>query len=731
MHDGVTVMRTAPYGFVVFGFALLTGVGLLGGCGASDEAKVSLRSVEPSEGSARGGETLVVRGAGFDGTTTVVFGSVPAASVRWVSSEELEVVTPLHLAGGVDVTAKAGEGSATLGQGFSFLPMELAFREAPAWYLPTIDQSLADALAEDFDGDGHPDLLLSVPNRPALFLPNSGTGSFVGAAGQPPELDAGVDVAVSDAGGSDEGSSEDGSESDGSESDGSSAEASLDAGPPDTGAPDAGLTGAGSTWVRDTARMFATDIDGDGDLDVVLCNRGGQSHALMRNEGAGDFSAMEDAFPDSADECRDGVMADVDGDGLEDLVVLGAGKAGGGKSFLRVYLQQAKSGSAAFVLATGLEEDDNETEETCATVSGSSAEVSVSSKISRTTAAQGKASCQVDFDTAGVDASVTVWLAAPKMPVLPDAVVVDLRSKAGSHAATVRVRDAHGEVFRFDAGSMDASGWKHVRASKLETWSSEGEGDGVLDLPLDAVGVAVKPSSGTTAGAFLMDALALEVPDIGLVHLDDFERKTFTHSWAERRNSVSAGDLDGDSLPDLLIGSNAEGDHSPLVLLRNGADAEGPVAFRPVASGTLDAVPAPVAATLLLDVDEDGDLDVLAGVVGGQDRYLSNDGKGYLFDDTLAMMPVDRVDASGLSAVDLDLDGRKDILIANDNAVNRIYVSRGEAGFRDATPAIPLVVGRTRRMIALDAEGDGDMDVFALGIGNDPSRLFVSVKESR
>jgi hypothetical protein len=725
MHDGVTVMRTAPYGFVVFGVVLLTGVGLLG-CGASDDAKVSLRSVEPSEGSARGGETLTLRGAGFDGSTTVVFGSVPAESVRWVSSEELEVVTPLHLAAAVDVTAKAGGGTATLGRGFSFLPLELAFREAPAWYLPTVEEPLADALAEDFDGDGHPDLLLSVQNRPSLFLPNSGTGSFVGAAGQPPELDAGVDGAVSDAGEPSDGSSEDGSESDGS-----SAEASLDAGPPDTGAPDAGLTGAGTTWVRDTARMFATDIDGDGDLDVVLCNRGGQAHALMRNEGAGDFSAMKDAFPDGADECRDGVMADVDGDGLEDLVVLGAGKAGGGKSFLRVYLQQAKSGNAAFVLATGMEKDDTETEETCATVSGSSAEVSVSSKISRTTAAQGKASCQVDFDTGGVDATVSVWLKAPKMPVLPNAVVVDLRSKAGSHAATVRVRDALGEVFRFDAGSMDASGWKHVRASKLETWSSEGEGDGVLDLPLDAVGVSVKPSSGTTAGAFLLDALVLEVPDIGNVHLDDFERKTFTHSWTERRSSVSAGDLDGDLLPDLLIGSNAEGDHSPLVLLRNGADSEGPVAFRPVASGTLDAVPAPVAATLLLDVDEDGDLDVLAGVVGGQDRYLSNDGKGYLFDDTLAMMPVDRVDASGLSAVDLDLDGRKDILIANDNAVNRIYVSRGEAGFRDSTPAFPLVVGRTRRLIPLDADGDGDMDVFVLGIGSEPSRLFVSVKESR
>ncbi len=702
------------YGTLVFCLGVGTCAPFLSACGSSDEqGTLTLRSVEPREGTARGGDTLTIRGSGFEGAVSVHFGEVSAASVKVISSDELEVVTPLHLAGAVDVKASAASSSATLSKAFAFQPLALSFREAPPWYLPTFEHPLSDAVAADFDGDGHVDLLVAVRNRAAMLLLNGGNGSFAGANPPVEELDGGAADAES--------------------LDAQAPDGEADAGVADSALPEAGPTkeaGASpndTSWAHDTRRLLAADIDGDGDLDVILCNRSGQAHQLMINDGMGAFSRAPSAFPETADECRDAVLVDVDGDSLLDLVVLGGGKAGAGKSYVRVYLRAAGGSTPTFAIATALEED-ADAGASCGSVKVSPGEASATAKTIMTTTAQGSAACQVEFDTGGVDASIVTWFSVPSLPVLPDEVVLDLRAKSGSQNARVLVRDAGGEVFAFDAGAIGDSSWKRVRADKLGSWSSEGEGDGVIDLPIAAVGVSVLPGSGTT-GALLMDALHLDVPAIGTVHLDDFERKDFKHSFSVRMSSLSAGDLDGDGLPDLLIGSDEAGDHAQLALLRN--NSAGTVAFRTMASGALDALPDPVATTLLVDGDGDGDLDIVVGALAGQDRYLSNDGKGYLFDDTLAMMPVDRVDARSLSSADLDLDGRPDLLVANDGAVDRIYVSRGASGFRDVTPAIPLKVGRTLRLIPFDADGDGDTDIFVLGEGAEPSVLLVSVKESR
>lgn len=691
-------------------------------CGSSDgEGELSLRSVEPREGTARGGDTLTIRGSGFDGSTRVHFGDVPAESVKVVSGGELQVVTPLHIAGEVDVKASAGSASAMLAKGFAFQPLALSFREAPPWYLPAFEHPLSDAVAADFDGDGSIDLLVAVRNRPAMLLRNSGNGSFAGA-NPPVELDGGTADAESP----------DAESSDAETLDGEGTDV-ADAGSVDGALGEAGTTDAGGSsndalWAHDTSRLLTADIDGDGDLDVILCNRSGQTHQLMTNDGKGTFSRALNAFPETADECRDAVLADVDGDSLLDLVVLGRGKVGDGKSYVRVYLQAAGGSSPTFATATGLEED-AEAGASCGSVKVSPGEASATAKTILTTTAQGTGACQVEFDTGGADASMVTWFSAPSLPFLPDAVVVDLRGKSGAPSARILVRDEGGEVFSHDAGAIADSSWKQVRADKLSTWSSEGEGgDGVMDLPIAAVGVSVQPGSGTT-GALLMDALRLDVASVGTVHLDDFERKEFKHSWGARMSSLAGGDLDGDSLPDLMIGSDEAGDHAQLVLLRN--NTSGPLAFRTMASGALDALPDPVGAMFLLDGDEDGDLDIVVGALAGQDRYLSNDGKGYLFDDTLAMMPVDRVDARSLSSADLDLDGRPDLLVANDGAVDRIYVSRGASGFRDVTPAMPLKVGRSLRLIPFDADGDGDTDLLVLGEGAEPSGLLVSVEASR
>jgi FG-GAP-like repeat len=69
-----------------------------------------------------------------------------------------------------------------------------------------------------------------------------------------------------------------------------------------------------------TGAMLPGDIDGDGDLDVVVLNRG--PDFVLINDGQGVFADETAArFPATTDISRGGGLADLDGDGDLDLVV--------------------------------------------------------------------------------------------------------------------------------------------------------------------------------------------------------------------------------------------------------------------------------------------------------------------------------------------------------------------------------------------------------------------------
>ncbi len=72
--------------------------------------------------------------------------------------------------------------------------------------------------------------------------------------------------------------------------------------------------------IDQTAAMLPGDIDGDGDLDIVVLNRG-QDNILI-NTGAGVFvDETANRFPVTTDSTRGGGLADLDADGDLDVVV--------------------------------------------------------------------------------------------------------------------------------------------------------------------------------------------------------------------------------------------------------------------------------------------------------------------------------------------------------------------------------------------------------------------------
>lgn len=68
---------------------------------------MALLEVDPPTGDVAGGTEVVFRGTGFEAGTTVRFGALAAASVTFVSSEELRVVTPPGTVGSVPITLLA------------------------------------------------------------------------------------------------------------------------------------------------------------------------------------------------------------------------------------------------------------------------------------------------------------------------------------------------------------------------------------------------------------------------------------------------------------------------------------------------------------------------------------------------------------------------------------------------------------------------------------------------
>jgi hypothetical protein len=83
----------------------------------------SVASVEPTFGSARGGESVVVAGDGFLPGVTVSFGGIAASSVAILDSNgtRLSVLTPPHGVGPVDVVVSNPDGqNSTLPGGYTF-----------------------------------------------------------------------------------------------------------------------------------------------------------------------------------------------------------------------------------------------------------------------------------------------------------------------------------------------------------------------------------------------------------------------------------------------------------------------------------------------------------------------------------------------------------------------------------------------------------------------------------
>lgn len=81
----------------------------------------SITSIAPSSGQSTGQETVTITGEGLDAATQVLFGASPALQITSRTPTSLEVVTPPHPVGEVDVVLRRGDEEVRLEDGFEYL----------------------------------------------------------------------------------------------------------------------------------------------------------------------------------------------------------------------------------------------------------------------------------------------------------------------------------------------------------------------------------------------------------------------------------------------------------------------------------------------------------------------------------------------------------------------------------------------------------------------------------
>ena len=182
---------------------------------------------------------------------------------------------------------------------------------------------------------------------------------------------------------------------------------------------------------------------------------------------------------------------------------------------------------------------------------------------------------------------------------------------------------------------------------------------------------------------------------------------------------VASGDLDGDGLPDLVLGATGTTGESSVQLMRNQRGAfSAPV--------KLAAIPPPVAIAVE-DFDGDGRNDLAIATSDGRVAILLNRGGGQF---SSVRYFAAGTQPSAMVSADFNGDGIPDLALADQqNNTVSILLGNGDGSFQ---PAIVSPSGYSpRALVVADFNGDGLADLATANFqGNDVSILLGDGKGS-
>ncbi len=454
--------------------------------------------------------------------------------------------------------------------------------------------------------------------------------------------------------------------------------------------------GAGLTGVREGSTSIA-DVDGDGNQDLLIAGNGknGRSTTLYLGDGEGSFTEAGAGLIRVGSSSTS--IADVNGDENQDLLITGTGE--NGEPTARLYLGDGRG----------------EFFETRAGLTGVG-------RFSR-----GGSTSIADVDG---DGNQDLLITGP--------------DESNRPTATLYLGDGQGEFSEAGAGLTGVEGG----STSIEDIDGDGDPD-LLITGLDAL-------TGLSSRVYI-NRQVQSSPNRAPTFARSFEYDRTLAPEVTLRRTIEAGDLDGDSLSIEV----ASGPSSVSVSDRGNGVAE--VTFTPdrdrggnVVQFTIEArdpsgaagsfsvsveVSQFVAAfsaglngvdkssTSIADVNEDGSQDLL---ITGRDEnfdpsttlYLRNSLGGF----TEAGAGLAGVGDGSTSIADVNGDGNQDLLIAGfgENGESAtLYLGDGQGGFTEAGAGLTGVggfFGGSSTSIA-DVDGDGNQDLLITGSdeNNDPT----------
>ncbi|EFO80257.1 proprotein convertase P [Oscillochloris trichoides DG-6] len=512
-----------------------------------------------------------------------------------------------------------------------------------------------------------------------------------------------------------------------------------------------------------TTSMAWGDVDGDGDLDLVLGNQGVASQ-IYRNDGLGGMGSpitwQSAPFPAT----QSLALADVDGDGDLDLTLgyvgapaqlyLNSCNPSAGvcsTSFgLSLHSWVPTTGAAnAAALAWADVDGDGDLDlavgnngashaifvNTCNPVGGSCSgpvglpntpSQSISNSSGTTSLAWGdldgdgdsdlvvgnlESRSQVYRNTSGTLTLESTWL--PSASLKTKGVAWGDLDNDGSLDLVLVNEDQPLLIYRntLSSGFNLANGWNvPALASRAVAWGDV-DGDGDLDLAI-----------ASNTNSQVLRNTCNPTPTGVCSQAPAFDPVPFWQDTSNlNANAIAWGDLNHDGRLDLAIG----GAGSVLLLQNNGSGFTS--SSITISSGT-------VRSLAWGDVNGDGDLDLAVGVDPGSVLYQNNcnpnaagtcTGSGFSVSTDLAASATS--DTYALAWGDMDGDGDLDLALANSSSAGQFYRNTNGQLSLDASVWQATSNSQARALAWGDVDADGDLDL-VIGALNQPNQLYRNLK---